>query len=588
MKHSLTILVLTLLLLLTVQVEGKDSWTRVQSKNFTIVGNVSEGEMRKIAFKLEQFRQTLSLILPKAAIATPIPTTVVLFKSDQAFRPFKPRYQGKIKENVGGYFLPGQHRNYIVLNADKQNLNPYEVIFHEYEHFVLHNSIVKLPVWLDEGLAEFYSTFETDGELKTRVGLPVAQHIFYLRSQPLLPFKTLLAVDHKSPHYNESSKAGMFYAESWALVHFLMNGNEQKRQPQLIRFIDLLNSGTSIEDSFQKAFQVDFNTLQKELDSYVRRFLFPVLAITFRQQLNTEKEMMAVQLSEAETQYYEGDLLLQMRQVPEAKSFLEKSIALDPKLSSSQVSLGFLSLLERQPGEAEKRFQAAIESDGNNYLAHYYYGEMLTANERYEDAIKAYQQAIKLKPDLGVLYSNLGYAYLKTNNEDEAVKTFEKGSGASPKDSYFYRSLGYLYFRRRNPEYAAGAAYNYLRVKGYRDEHSQYMLLLWYFSLRQLKRDEFATTTLQNSIAKVDPTDWPYPVLQYLNHEMMLPELLDRASDNDKQTEAHAYAGLELMLKGDRDSALEHLRWVRDKGNRNFVEYRMAVAEISRLEQAPL
>jgi len=96
-------LILIWILLAIAPAFGKDAWTKVQSKNFTLVGNASESDMRKIAFKLEQFRQTLSLILPKASISTPIPTTVVLFKSDESFRQFKPRYQGKIRDNVGGY-----------------------------------------------------------------------------------------------------------------------------------------------------------------------------------------------------------------------------------------------------------------------------------------------------------------------------------------------------------------------------------------------------------------------------------------------------------------------------------------------------
>ena len=583
MKRNLTIVIAACLLVVCSQANARDAWNKVQTKNFTLIGNVSDGDMRKIGFKLEQFRETLSYILPKAKINTPISTTVVLFKSDQSFRPFKPRYQGKIKENVGGYFLSGQHMNYIVLVADKQSVDPYEIIFHEYEHFVLHNNLLQVPVWLDEGLAEFYSTFETEGELKIKLGLPVVRHIQYLRSHPLLSLKTLLAVDHKSPHYNESSKAGMFYAESWALVHYLMNGNEQKRQPQLIRFIDLVNAGTPVEESFQKAFQIDFAKFQNELDNYVRLFAFPILLGTFRNQLNIDKDMKSVPLSEAESQYYQGDLLLSMRQLPEAKSFLEKSIALDPKLSSTHVSLGILCLAERECVEPEKRFQLALESDPQNPLAHYYNGRILSADGRYDEAIKYYNQAIALKPDVSRFYSELGYVYLRNKNEDDAIKTFEKGIIVNPKEAYFYRSLGYIYLRRGDGNSAAGRAYSYLRVKGWRDEHSPYMALLWYFSLRQMKT-AYATEALRSSIAKVDPADWPYPVLQYLNHTVSLPELLDQAKSNDQQTEAHAYAGLEFSMQGDRDAALEHLRWVRDKGNRNFVEYGMALAEIARLE----
>jgi len=117
---SLIIALAALLIFCGDHTQGKDSWVRVQTKNFTLVGNANERDIRKIAIKLETFRETLSILFPKAKIATPTPTTVVIFKSDLAFRPFKPRYQGKIRENVGGYFLPGPHMNYIVLAAEKE------------------------------------------------------------------------------------------------------------------------------------------------------------------------------------------------------------------------------------------------------------------------------------------------------------------------------------------------------------------------------------------------------------------------------------------------------------------------------------
>ena len=43
----------------------------------------------------------------------------------------------------------------------------------------------------------------------------------YLRQQRLLPLTTLLKVDHNSPYYHEDNKGSVFYAESWALVHYL-------------------------------------------------------------------------------------------------------------------------------------------------------------------------------------------------------------------------------------------------------------------------------------------------------------------------------------------------------------------------------
>src|SRR6185503_18080236 len=87
----------------------------------------------------------------------------------------------------------------------------------------------------------------------------------------------------------------------------------------------------------------------------------------------------------------------------------------------------------------------------------------------------------------------------------------------------------------------------------------------------------FSNRILKDSIAKVDPTSWPFPVLQFLNHTLTLSEMLAQANDNDKLTEAHAYAGLALSLNGETQPALEHLHWVKDNGNRNFVEYPLAL-----------
>src|SRR3989442_325921 len=72
------------------------------------------------------------------------------------------------------------------------------------------------------------------------IGRATDQHIATLNATPqFIPLKRLLAVQTGSPEYNEESKQGMFYAESWAMVHYLMLGAEGKRRNQ---FAQLLTS----------------------------------------------------------------------------------------------------------------------------------------------------------------------------------------------------------------------------------------------------------------------------------------------------------------------------------------------------------
>ena len=43
---------------------------------------------------------------------------------------------------------------------------------------------------------------------------------------------------------------------------------------------------------------------------------------------------------------------------------------------------------------------------------------------------------------------------------------------------------------------------------------------------------------------------------------------------------------MDLALKGKKDAAIAHFRWVKEHGNQSFTEYAIAVAELERLEKA--
>ena len=115
---------------------AKDNWTSVQSKNFFLVGNGSEKDIKQVAVRLEQFREVFTHLFPRMRFNTPIPTTVVVFKSQSSFGPFKPG------PNLVGYFQPGQDVNYISMTTELQgDQDPYKVIFHEYTHLLVNNTL---------------------------------------------------------------------------------------------------------------------------------------------------------------------------------------------------------------------------------------------------------------------------------------------------------------------------------------------------------------------------------------------------------------------------------------------------------------
>jgi tetratricopeptide (TPR) repeat protein len=579
------IVVLSFIILFPTSSSGKESWIKLQSKNFTVIGNAGEDDITKLATSLEEFRHALSLLFPKANIETPVPTTVFLFKSHDSFRPFKPQYKGKTRDNVGGYFRRFPDGNYIALTNEAGGGDPLEVIFHEYEHFVVRNNLPNAPLWLNEGLAEYFSSFKTsDDYKKATLGYPKARHILTLREGHLLPLETLLAVNSKSPHYNENGKVGIFYAESWALIHYLILGNGGKRLPELSKFISGVSAGTSLEENFRQSFQADYKKIESELRSYVDRFAFPVLNITFAKELDFAKEMQKAPMTDAEVQFYLGDLLFRGGRFDEAENYFQKSLKLDANFTSTKISLGILRMYEKKLPEAEQFFQSAITLDPANYLGHLNYARALRQEERYEEAVKSYQQAIQLKPGASQPHTELGYVYRKLGKEEEALEAFKLAVRLDPMNTDVYRLRSYVYLELARGYLAATDASTYLKRQGWQDEHSSYMVVAFYFGLKQQKEIAPARKLLEQASTRLIVSEWPYPVLRYLKQEISVEELLALATDNDKLTEAHAYIGLDLSLNGKSKEAMPHLQWVAENGNKNFVEYPLALSEIERIK----
>ena len=212
-----------------------DKWLSVRSKNFLVIGNANEPDIRRIGRYLEEFRSAFAMMFPKVDQASSVPTTIVVFKNDESFAPYKPVDDGK-PANAAAYFQPGEDVNFLTRDASGP-----------------------LPIWAREGLAECYSTFELNGrQNEFTLGRALETHIATFTGKPLLPLKTLFAVDSSSPYYNETEKQGIFYAESWALTHYLMLGAEGKRRSQFVQFLMSLGKGDPVEDSFAEAFQTDY------------------------------------------------------------------------------------------------------------------------------------------------------------------------------------------------------------------------------------------------------------------------------------------------------------------------------------------
>lgn len=566
-------------------IQAKSNWISVKSKNFTLIGDAGEKDIRKVAVKLEQFRETVKMLFPKANLERPIPTLVFVFNSDQSFKPFKPRRDGKIMELVAGYFVEGRDNVYIALSTEERGADPYQIIFHEYHHFILDNNFDDPPLWLNEGLAEVYSMFKMneDGD-KFRLGMPIGRHIGTLRDRSLLPLKTLFSVNHNSKEYNESGKVGMFYAQSWIFVHYLMFGEAGKRQSQFTNFISRLNTGISIEENFQQSFQTDFNGMEKELRQYVSKYTFPVIDYSLTKELIFDQEMQTRQMSEAESEFQLGKLLLQLRQEKEAEKRLVKSIALDANFAPAQTWLGYLRMRQENYDEAEKLLAKAIELNPKDSITHALAGDLNAVRGKKEEAIRAYESAIAADVNSARNYVSLGSFYASIGNDAEAARAYSKALRLAPREPGYFLTSSHIHLRLRRGNAASLQAQTYLRQRGWDERSSPYAAINAYFGYRVDKKNSLASQILDITSKRLQPSVWAYSIIRFLRREISSDELLKLADDKDKQTEARAYIGFELALDGKTDEALPFYQWVKDNGNRNFTEYSLVLAELKRME----
>ncbi len=441
---------------------ARETWLSVRSKNFQLIGNASEKDIRKVGVRMEQFRDVFSRIFTKSKASSAIPITVIVFKDDNAFKPYKPLYQGK-PATVSGYYQPGEDVNYIMLTSEFRETNPYAVIFHEYVHALTSDNSRPLPPWLSEGIAEYYSSFEVESnEKKVWLGKAIANHVFYLREQKFLPLQRLFAVDHRSPEYNERERKGVFYAQSWALVHYLLLGNNSKWQPQFLQFVNALAAGRPVDDSFKQIFKTDYATLEKELKDYIGRNSYPAQYVNFDEKLSFDADMQTAPLGEAEVQSYLGDLLCRIQRRDEGEELLKRAIALDPKLAPAYSSLGMSRLRQNQLAEARQYLEQAVAANSQNHLAHYYYaftlyreifGEGRLVTELPQDKVKmmraALDNVIQLKPNFPETYNLLGFISLVTGeNLGAGVNAVRKAMAIAPGREDYAMTLAQLYLRQ--------------------------------------------------------------------------------------------------------------------------------------------
>ncbi|HEX6972794.1 MAG TPA: tetratricopeptide repeat protein, partial [Vicinamibacterales bacterium] len=455
------------------------------------------------------------------------------------------------------------------------------LVLHEYAHHVLRRSVRPLPLWLNEGLAEFYSTFDHDTRLAPAVvGRPPAQALAVLRSSPLLPLAEILETRSSSALLQDLDRARVFYAESWALVHYLTIGRPGASPAQLGALADALARAVPPDDAFRFAFEMSLDDADRELRNYVRREVFDGAPIYAGPRETYDRT--AHQLAPAALAALRGELLLRVGSTAEANAELASAIALDPANVPARIAIARVLMVSGHREEGRAALERVVAAAPGNFTSQYFLGAALAVERRYEDAFWCFDAAVRLRPaSVPALYAFSSVA-LAIGLEDAAEEAMQL-SMRLEFNPEAYRARAYAALGLRRDSAAARDALRYIDSVGWRDPAAQETALVAAVAYSRSARPCDAAAILDRVRQSAGAASWPAAVAEFLQGSLPADRLMARANTQAEQTDAHTYIGLRAMLAGHREEALAHFRWVKESGSTLELEFGVAIEEFVRL-----
>ncbi|HEX9046926.1 MAG TPA: hypothetical protein VF988_07850 [Verrucomicrobiae bacterium] len=441
-------------------------WYVVNTAHFNIYSCGELGKVYKLAARLEQFSSAYAQLAGAQAVQSP-PIVVLAFPDHTAMTPYLPLYEGH-PISMAAFFQHGHDENLIVLSLPERDLADMglDVIFHEYAHLLFRRNDQIWPLWLKEGMAEIYSTFQTSGG-SAQIANPIGHHLRALAREAWLPLPELFAVNHDSATYNEQNRQGIFYAESWLLTHYLICGDNAQHVAALGRYTELLQQGQLPVQAFTNAVQMPLPILEAELRRYLARGVFRPLELSLKAQLTAPVSANTHPIAPAELLVRLGDELLRIQRFDAAEARFDEAKKLAPGSPFPEEGLGLLAHERKNHGAALRHLKAAMALDSRSFLAYYLYAQETYAEtasgNRYRrldgpvagELRQVLGKSIALMPDFAPAHELLGFfEMVQGDNLTLAGEHLVRAIQLEPENRSYLLALAQLQLHAHKPEAA--------------------------------------------------------------------------------------------------------------------------------------
>ena len=407
-------------------------WVEVRSEHFRVVCNGSEKQARHVAQGFEIIHNVFAQSLSRLRTDSGAEVTILGARDEQTMKTLLPAFwAAKGHGKPAGVFIKGWEKDYAVVRMDVES-DSYEVIYHEYIHKLLELNFARLPVWLNEGLAEFYGTTAVRGG-RTILGAPSAR-LYLLRRGTPYPLSKFLTAGRNSAYYNSEDKVAMYYAEAWGLTHFLTFGKDMGNGVRMNDFLRKLQLGVEEQTAFREAFG-DPEVIKKEFETYINRLAFSGFIVQTPAKIK-EDNLPTRELSAAEADAVLGSFYSYTGNQEVAKNKLDAALSENPKLWQAHENLAFLEFREGREQDAKGEFDQALALNPQAYLSLYYRSELAARHNTDAESLGNLNTAMveveRLNPRFAPAYVAQSRIYAQQGKFNEALAAANKAAELEP------------------------------------------------------------------------------------------------------------------------------------------------------------
>jgi tetratricopeptide (TPR) repeat protein len=238
---------------------------------------------------------------------------------------------------------------------------------------------------------------------------------------------------------------------------------------------------------------------------------------------------------------------------------------------------------ERALGHAEALARQEAAKDPRDVGARNAIGVALEYQGKLDEARRVYEQVLTMEgalaTDRAIACSNIANVLWKERKFEEALD-YRRRAYELTKQPEDLRMWGVAEFCAGHDQQALSVLERASRELGAETQAGRYAAIYAYLVALKLHDTEAMNGALATARGFPE-NEWPGPCVAYFQGVLPAARVLERATDNDKRTEAHAFIGFRRLFSGDAGGR-EDLQWVEKHGVPYFLETAMARAYLSR------